>query len=599
MKALMTAGLLLLGGFSLLNAQQILVEGAQEQGYPTIPYVEGKPTAPSTSYGTSFADPAPSASLTRTFRVKNLESFGGAGLTLSASSSNSQFVVEGLASSIKPGSSDTFTISYDPASTGASIARIDIASNDPGKPLYQFEVSGAGGSISGVFKTASGEVLNLGNTPSAESGTDFGTLARGASSVTSSFVLENTGSLPLIYPELQFNSLRFESDYSTLSPVSLQPGETYPFSITARTDALGEHTEVVNAFDVDGDSPLLRFNISSEVVGSPGLSEPCRFEVGTGNCYSIPSVLDFGEVTVGSSSSILVLVSNDGEADLIFEDPALTSDNPAFFTQGLAGTFIPGESDTFGITFLPTEAGVQTGTITIRSNASGEEAVTIAVTATGVEPAAPGVRVLFEASNGTFSVSSGSAPSADVVLGESSERRFQLTNSGDAPLEIASITLDDSENFRLTGGIPQALSPGGQRVLTLVFEPRSIGAKSVSIIFDTNATTQPMEVQLDPFQSRGLPATGYALGSFRKVGGNFELTIPPFAEAESGAVFQLATAATLSASPVWGGFLGGDDLVLSRSEETIILIPATTLFDPALTPRRFIRLEKIALPSDD
>jgi len=573
-------------------AQEILVEGAQSQGHPEIPYSDIKPPSPSLSLGTTFSDPAPSASFSKTFRIKNTAAPLSSGLTLSAASNNPQFTISGLANLIKAGNQDLFTITYSPTGTSSATASIEITSNDPSRLSYRFQVRGAGGSESVTFLNSNNEEITFAETPGVDSRTDFGQSPRGGTGVTRNFVLKNTGSLPVVYSSFRILHNRFVSDANE-GVLGLAPGQEFPFFIQAKTDQVGTFDATISAQD-DGNAPFASFRITSEVTGQPGLSEPCRFQTGTGHCFDIVGAYDFGEVDLGSTSTILIRVTNDGEEPLEFDPSALSSSNPAFAANGLAGTLVVGESDTFAINFSPASTGSTLGEISIHSNASGEETLTIPVEGIGVSPASPDLRVLFESApgSGQFFVGPSSLPISEIEIDDSSGRSFQITNSGDADLVFNSISVE-GPHFRLDGGLPASLSPGGQRVLTLVFEPQNVGSHPTKIIFDTNISPEPIEIELPRLKSKALPDIGYPLTAIREVGENLEFTISPFPSAESGSEFRIATTANL-ASLIWFP-LNFVDLNLSNSTDSIVVIPKSSLNFDTL-PQAFFRLQRNALP---
>ena len=111
--------------------------------------VDGDAT-PSTTDHTDFGAVAPvGASLVRTFTIANA---GNANLTLGAGSivttgvHAADFGIGGitLPATVTPSGSTTFTVSFDPATTGLRSAEINIASNDIDESSFNFAVQGTG-----------------------------------------------------------------------------------------------------------------------------------------------------------------------------------------------------------------------------------------------------------------------------------------------------------------------------------------------------------------------------------------------------------------------------------------------------------------------
>jgi hypothetical protein len=74
-----------------------------------------------------------------------------------------------------------------------------------------------------------------------------------------------------------------------------------------------------------------------------------------------------------------------------------------------------------------------------------------------------------------------------------------ITNRGGGPLMINSLTLSDSDNYRLEGvsELPLTLQPGAVIEFKLFFEPKRKGAApGILTIFSSDATTPAYEIQL-------------------------------------------------------------------------------------------------------
>jgi len=143
-------------------------------------------------------------------------------------------------------------------------------------------------------------------------------------------------------------------------------------------------------------------------------------------CSAVPVLgtdvtsIDFGVVTIPASGSANVVVTSTGTADVTIT--AITTDNGVFTTSGAALplTLVPGATTTVTVTFTPVSGGVQSGTMTISSNANNDP-VTVSLTGEGFDPNAPipytDVQAIFDAN--CISCHSGASPSAglDLTLG--------------------------------------------------------------------------------------------------------------------------------------------------------------------------------------
>ena len=100
---------------------------------------------------------------------------------------------------------------------------------------------------------------------------------------------------------------------------------------------------------------------------------------------------DFGQVTVGSSRSVTLTITNSGRADLTLSGGAASvslgganMDQFAISAAPSAAIVAVGQSTSFTLTFTPTSAGAKTATIAVASNDPSTNSFTFTVTGTGV-----------------------------------------------------------------------------------------------------------------------------------------------------------------------------------------------------------------------
>ena len=98
-----------------------------------------------------------------------------------------------------------------------------------------------------------------------------------------------------------------------------------------------------------------------------------------------PSNLKFGNVTVGSSSTLAVTLAASGNSDVTFSKICISG--PGFNVSGASAGLIqtPGQTATLDVTFAPTAGGSVTGSVSVISDASNPLAV-ISLSGSGVQP---------------------------------------------------------------------------------------------------------------------------------------------------------------------------------------------------------------------
>jgi hypothetical protein len=212
-----------------------------------------------------------------------------------------------------------------------------------------------------------------------------------------------------------------------------------------------------------------------------------------------PSPVSFGVVSVNTSRTVAVTVSNGASAtaNLVLAATTITagvggSSQPARYSQtstcptGGAG-LAPGASCAIAVTFAPTGVTIPTlQTATLHVNATNAPAATVALSGTGVVPVYTVTPGSFAGHNfGNQAVGSTSAPF-----------QFTITNAGSFPVTGGELWL--TGNPTLTGAsanqfaaayggtnpcaVTTHLTTGASCTLTVAFAPTSAGAKGTGIL---------------------------------------------------------------------------------------------------------------------
>jgi len=107
--------------------------------------------------------------------------------------------------------------------------------------------------------------------------------------------------------------------------------------------------------------------------------------------------LSFGNVTVGSSGTQTVTLTNTGNSSVSISQ--ITASGAGFSSSGLTPplTLTAGQSTTFSVICAPATAGSLTGSVTVVSNATNSP-TTIALSSTGVQVISPSVALTWDPS---------------------------------------------------------------------------------------------------------------------------------------------------------------------------------------------------------
>lgn len=188
-----------------------------------------------------------------TLTVRNTGSANLTGLALSVSGSNAgEFVASGLsATTLTPGETATFIVTFTPATAGNRSAILQVASNDGDENPYDINLAGVGGdseiTIDGI---ASGGIHNYG----------FVSVDQNASR---SFTIRNDGNLALTGLALSLSgagSGKFSA--APLSVTTLSPNASTSFNVSFTPGELGSAVAAINIASNDRDENPYIINLA-------------------------------------------------------------------------------------------------------------------------------------------------------------------------------------------------------------------------------------------------------------------------------------------------------------------------------------------------
>ena len=466
---------------------------------------------PSHSFGNIVVD---QQSELQTFTISNN---GGSDLiissiTLPASTHSNQFnlSVTGLPWTITPsGTPRTFTVRFNPTSTGFKDAEIRVVDNLPNFPLGSNE--GMSYTLTRYRENDSRvESFTFGNTTSETnedeniratrivpiSGTgvapefeinpfsqDFGLVLVGSTSTSQTFSITNPGTANLIISSLSIptseHSNQFTISGNTGLPWTITPhGTAGTFTVSFAPTTTGSKNAYVRIIHNADGTPT---NVPILGTGDP-LPEP----------NITPGTIDFGTITIGQSSSPqTVTITNVGGGSLIINTISLPSgENQYELNNGniLPVTLTANQSISFSATFKPTSAGVKTSNISIAHNTAGSPFI-IPMTGTGRTPSE------FEINpEGTIQL-------GDVYIGQTSNlRAFTITNKGDVPLTFQPIQpTGDVNQFVMVdlNDNPITLNKDEIYIFRVVFAPTTVGFKELVLTINHTATGSPEIVRIN------------------------------------------------------------------------------------------------------
>ena len=429
---------------------------------PTVVSLSGNGIAPiltvtATPSSINFGDVSVGATDTRNVTVTNT---GNASVTISAlTPTGAAFSVTGatLPATLAPGQSTSFGARFAPTATGSAAGSISIVSTASNSPTT-------------VGLTGNGIAAPAGVLTPSPSSVSFGDAVVGSTS-SASVTLTNTGNANLTITSASVNGTGFSTTGLTL-PLTLTPGQSTTFTARFAPAAAGAANGSLSLVSNGSNSP------TTLTLTGNGVAQVLTLSVN-------PTTINFGDVTVGSTTSQSVTVMNTGNASVTITSAPVAGAGFSVTGLTLPLTLTAGQSSSFSARFAPAATGAVSGNLQLVSNATTSPN-TITLNGNGT-PAPAGV----------LTPSPSTLDFGDVIVGNTASQTVQLTNSGNANLTITSAPVTGA-GFSTTGlTLPLTLTPGQSSTFTARFAPGAAGAASGNISLASNASNSPTAVTLN------------------------------------------------------------------------------------------------------
>ena len=379
---------------------------------------------------------------------------GGTTVTISnAAATGSGFSFNGptLPVILSAGQTTIFSAVFTPVSAGASSGTLTITS-DANNPTLTVPLTGTG--------VTPGQL-----TPNPVS-SSFGNVAAG-SSKTLTETLTNSGGTSVIISAASASGTGFSLSGLTL-PLTLNAGQSTTFNVQFAPVATGAASGNVTITS-NGSNPTLTIPVSGTGVTPGTLS-------------ANPVSLSFGNVQIGSNSSLSETLTNSGGANVTISAANVTGATFSVTGLTLPVTLTPSQTVTFSVTFAPTAAGAVSGNVAIVSDASNSP-LNIALSGTGTAP-------------GQLTSNPTSLSFGNVVVGSSKSLTETLSNTGGSSLTISAASATGA-GYSISGlTLPLTLTAGQSTTFTVKFAPASAGAVSGNVAITSNGSNPNLNIAL-------------------------------------------------------------------------------------------------------
>ncbi|MCG8471884.1 MAG: choice-of-anchor D domain-containing protein, partial [Desulfobacterales bacterium] len=271
-------------------------------------------------------------------------------------------------SSIQPGQSTTFAVTFDPDQTGDRKATLSIANSDTDATPYTFAIQGTGVAPEIAISGNGNAIVNGSTTPSAANHTDFGDVDTGTGALTRTFTIQNsgTGTLSLSGDPLVSVSGDHASEFTVSQQPgsSIQPGQSTTFAVTFDPDQTGDRKATLSIANSDTNANPYTFAIQGTGVAPEiaisGNNNPI---VNGSTTPSISNHTDFTSAVFPSGQvKRTFTISNTGTDSLSIEEVTAKTSNGVVsssfeVSQNWSNNLSPGSSTPIVVTFTPNSVG--------------------------------------------------------------------------------------------------------------------------------------------------------------------------------------------------------------------------------------------------
>jgi hypothetical protein len=298
---------------------------------------------------------------------------------------------------------------------------------------------------------------------------NFGNVAVGKQS-SQTVTISNTGSSSVTVMGATVSNPQFTVSGISL-PMTIASGQSGNFTIGVKPTATGT---LNGTLTVQGDSSS----------GSGTVNLAATVTAANPQISLSSSSINFGSVTVGSSGSSNLVISNVGTADLTVT--AVSISGAGFGVSGITTPRViaAGQSSALSLTFGPTATGAASGSLSISSSDPANPILHVNLSGAGTTAPTPGLTI----SPASFNFGS-------VVDGQTKSQNFTVTNTGTAPLTISQLSIS-AAGYSVSGLSASTVAPGNSVSFSAKFAPTTAGNLSGTVNLVSNAANSPTTVAL-------------------------------------------------------------------------------------------------------
>jgi hypothetical protein len=358
-----------------------------------------------------------------------------------------------VAGTLTPGQTMMFTARFAPSATGVASGSITLSSTATNNPSV---------SLSG-----NGTPLPIGTLTLNPTSINFGSVIVG-NTTSQTVTMNNTGTASLTISSAPVSGAGFSITGLTL-PLTLGIGALSSFTVQFAPGSAGAVSGSVSLTSDASNSP------TNLALSGTGVAQTLTVSMS-------PSTINFGDVTVGSTSDQTVTVANTGNSNVSVSAANVTG--TGFSVVGfVAGTLTPGQTMMFTARFAPSASGAVAGSITLTSTATNNPTVTLAGTGAAPPP-------------GQLTINPNGIDFGSVVVGSNATNTITLTNIGSSPVTISQANVTGATFTVSDLSLPLTLNAGQITTFTVKFTPTGTGSFTGSVSIVSDASNSPTVLSL-------------------------------------------------------------------------------------------------------
>jgi hypothetical protein len=421
-----------------------------------------------------------SPAATEVITISNVGTTALAGLSLSTT--DQEFTVSSLSTTtLAPGASVNFGVTFTPSAAGSRSASVAIASNDSDENPFVIHFAGTGQTSPEIAIEQPGGI----NLIDGSANVHFSNSTLGSTGAPAIFTIRNNGNAALTGLATSVGGSA-SGDFVVSAPAitALAPGASTTFQVAFKPTVSGLRSATLHVASNDADENPFDVVLTGTGLAFPLLSVQQTDGSSLATGTKAPS---FGGVAVGATSAARsYVVKNTGTA--VLENLQITAAGSGVANFDLVTPAVtslaPGASATFSIAFKPTSHGNKTTIVRVGGGNGSQSPVEITFEGDGV--GIPEIAVIQE----TELASGGAAlnyGSRDIGSSTPS-KQFTIKNTGTGILSGLALASTGSghADFIMSALGSTTLAPGESTLFEVSFKPIVQGSRSATLVLSSN-----------------------------------------------------------------------------------------------------------------